>query len=162
MARKISLYGVLVSVCIVLGYLETLISFDFIAPGIKLGLANTVALLLIGLKDIKGAFAVNIVRILLSGLLFSSPQTLMYSIPAGIVSVLVTALFMKIIRSETISFIGFSIIGALVHNLVQTLCAVILLGKGILTFLPFLILSAAVSGFLTGAMANAIFKRIKK
>ena len=61
MAKKVAFYGVTAAVCLVFSYVETLLPLGFIAPGIKIGLANGVALLLILKKDIKGAFLVNII-----------------------------------------------------------------------------------------------------
>ena len=89
MAKKISIYGILATLCLILGYVEHLVSLDFIAPGIKIGLANSVALLLLARGDIKGAFAVNITRILLSALLFAAPSTLIFSFSGGITSLIV-------------------------------------------------------------------------
>ena len=68
MSKKVTLYGVLSAVCLVFSYIEILLPLTFIAPGVKIGLANGVALLLILKKDIKGALLVNIIRILLSNL----------------------------------------------------------------------------------------------
>lgn len=157
MAKKLCLYGILSSVCIVLGYIELFFTLDFIAPGIKLGLANSVVLLLIAKKDVKGAFAVNIVRILLSALLFSSPFTLFYSLPAGLVS---TAVMFFLEKIKSFSIIGFSVAGATVHNLTQLVCASILLGSGVLYYLPILLISAVISGILTGVAAKAVFSKI--
>ena len=38
MAKKITLYAMLAAICLVCGYIESLLSLSFIAPGIKLGL----------------------------------------------------------------------------------------------------------------------------
>ena len=46
MTKKIALYGILASLALIFGYIESLFSLSFIAPGVKLGLANSVALLL--------------------------------------------------------------------------------------------------------------------
>ena len=80
MAKRVSTYGILVALCMVFGWVENLISLSFIAPGIKIGLANSVCLLLVLNKDIKGAFFTNIARILLSALLFSTPFSLVFSL----------------------------------------------------------------------------------
>lgn len=97
MAKRVCLYGILTGVCIVLGYLEHFISFDFIAPGIKLGLANSVVLLLITKKDIKGAFLTNTVRILMSAVLFSSPFLLLAALISGsLIGILVKILSGKV------------------------------------------------------------------
>lgn len=158
MAKKVTLYGIFSGLCIVIGYVEHIVFLNFSVPGIKIGLANAVALLLLMTGDIKGAFFVNIIRILLSALLFSSPQTLIYSLTAGIISLTVMAIISKF---KIFSVIGFSIIGAFVHNITQLLIALFMLGKGIFYYSPFLILSAVLSGFITGSLAKIILKRTK-
>ena len=158
MSKKVALYGVLAAVGLVFSYVETLLPLSFIAPGVKIGLANGVALLLILKKDIKGAFLVNIIRILLLNLLFVNPFSLIFSLLAGIVSTLVMYLVAK---TEIFSPVGFSIIGAVTHNLVQTGVALIILGSGVLFYLPILIFSAIISGSIIGFLAKILDKKIK-
>lgn len=158
MSKKVALYGVLASVALIFSYIETLLPLTFIAPGVKIGLANGVALLLILKKDIKGAFLVNIIRILLLNLLFVHPFALIYSLSAGVISILVMYLVAK---TEIFSVIGFSILGALTHNLVQTVVALILLGTGAIFYLPILIFSAIISGGFIGFLAKILDKKIK-
>ena len=158
MSKKVAIYGVLASLGLVFSYVETLLPLTFIAPGIKIGLANGVALLLILKNDIKGAFLVNIIRILLLNLLFVHPFALIYSLSAGIISTLVMWLVSK---ANVFSAIGFSILGALTHNIVQSVVAYIILGSGILYYLPFLIFSAIISGGLIGFLAKILDKKIK-
>lgn len=159
MAKKISIYGILATLCLILGYVEHLVSLDFIAPGIKIGLANSVALLLLARGDIKGAFAVNITRILLSALLFAAPSTLIFSFSGGIASLIVMAILSKF---HSFSTIGISVAGAAVHNIAQLICAFCLLGRGVLYYSPFLIIAALISGLITGFIAQIVLKKIKK
>lgn len=158
MSKKVALYGILASLCLVFSYLETLLPLTFIAPGVKIGLANGIALLLILKSDVKGAFFVNIIRILLSNLLFVHPFALVYSLTAGIISTLVMWLVSK---TKIFGTLGFSILGALTHNVVQTVVALILLGTGVLYYSPFLIFSAIISGSLIGFLAKILDKKIK-
>ncbi len=158
MSKKVALYGVLSAVCLVFSYVETLLPLTFIAPGIKIGLANGIALLLILKNDIKGAFLVNIIRIILLNLLFVSPFALIFSLSAGIISTLVMWLVSK---TKIFGAVGFSILGALTHNLVQTVVALILLGTGVIYYLPFLIFSAIISGGFIGFLAKILDKKIK-
>lgn len=159
MAKKICLYGILSAVCIVLGFIEHLVSLDFIAPGVKVGLANSVALLLIAKGDIKGAFAVNIVRILLSGIMFSSPFALIYSLSGGVASLVVMTFVSKI---RSVGFYGVSVMGAVVHNIAQLICAYIIMGAGVVYYLPILLITALICGMLTATVSQLIFKKIKK
>ena len=156
--RALSLWGVLCCVALALSYLESLVSLDFIAPGMKLGLANGVALLLILKRDIKGAFFVNIARILLSVLLFSSPFTLVYSLSGGIMSLVVSSLCSNF---KNLSGVGIGIISALTHNITQTAVAFALLGAGVLYYLPLLLVSGLISGGLIGILCNLILKKMK-
>ena len=158
MAKKVALYGILTSLALIFGYIESLFSLSFIAPGIKLGLANSVALLLLCFKDFKGALLVNITRILLSALLFSTPFSLVFSLTAGIISVVIMKLLSGI---KSVSVVGFSIAGAVVHNLVQLTVASIIFGRAVWYYLPFLLVSALISGGIIGALSLIIFKRIK-
>ena len=158
MAKKIALYGILTSLALIFGYIESLFSLSFIAPGVKLGLANSVALILLCFKDFKGAVLVNITRILLSALLFSSPFSLVFSLTAGILSVVIMRLLSGI---KGVSVIGFSISGAAVHNLVQLTVASLLFGRAVWYYLPFLLVSALLSGGIIGNLSSIIFKKIK-
>ena len=158
MAKKIALYGILTGLALIFGFIESLFSLSFIAPGVKLGLANSVALLLLCFKDFKGALLVNITRVLLSALLFSSPFSLVFSLTAGLVSVVI----MRVLSGlKGVSAVGFSIIGAAVHNLVQLTVAAVLFGRAVWYYLPFLLISALLSGGLIGILSSIIFKKIK-
>ncbi|MEE1238445.1 MAG: Gx transporter family protein [Acutalibacteraceae bacterium] len=158
MAKKVALYGILTSLALIFGYIEGLFSLSFIAPGIKLGLANSVALLLLCFKDFKGAMLVNVTRILLSALLFSSPFSLLFSLTAGIVSVVIMRLLSGM---KSVSVVGFSIAGAVVHNSVQLTVAALIFGRAVWYYLPFLLVSALISGGLIGTLSLIIFKKIK-
>ncbi len=155
MAKKVCLYGILSSVCIVLSYVEHLVGLDFIAPGVKLGISNSVVLSLIALGDIKGAFSVNIVRILLSGLLFSQPLSMVFSISGGISSIIVMSVFSKF---KVFSLYGVSVLGAVTHNLAQLVCAFILLGAGVWYYSPILLISALICGMLTSLVSKLVLK----
>lgn len=162
MSKKILLlcfYGILSAVCIVLSYVEHLVSLDFIAPGVKLGLANSAALILIVFGDVKGAFAVNISRILLSGLLFSSPMALLFSLSGGIGSLVVMWAFSKI---KGVGFYGISVMGAAVHNIAQLVCAYLLLGVGVWYYSPILLISGTVCGLLTATVSKLVYKKTNK
>ena len=158
MAKKVALYGILTGLALIFGYIESLFSLSFIAPGIKLGLANSVALLLLCFREFKGALLVNITRILLSALLFSTPFSLVFSLTAGIISVVIMKLLSGI---KSVSVVGFSIAGAVVHNLVQLTVASIIFGRAVWYYLPFLLVSALISGGIIVALSLIIFKRIK-
>ena len=157
MAKKVALYGILTGLAMIFGYIESFVSLSFIAPGIKLGLANSVALLLLCFKDFKGAILVNITRILLSSLLFSSPFSLVFSLTAGVLSVVIMRILSGV---KGVSAIGFSIAGAAVHNVTQLTVAALLFGRAVWYYLPFLLASAMIGGGLIGTLSLIIFKNV--
>ncbi len=158
MAKKICLYGVSTAVCLVLGYIESLLSLSFIAPAVKLGLANSVALLFIIKGDIKGAFAVNITRILLAAFLFATPFSLVFSLSAGLASLIIMSVFSKL---KAFSAVSFSVMGALAHNITQLAVAFIFFSASVLYYLPVLVFSALISGYLIGFLCQIVYKKIK-
>lgn len=158
MAKKVALYGILTGLAMIFGYIESFVSLSFIAPGIKLGLANSVALLLLCFKDFKGALAVNITRILLSAMLFSSPFSLVFSLTAGVLSVVIMRILSGV---KGVSAIGFSIAGAAVHNVTQLTVAALLFGRAVWYYLPFLLAFAMIGGGLIGTLSLIIFKKVK-
>ena len=156
--KKLCIYALLVAVCSAVSYLESFIPLSFVAPGIKLGLANSVALLLIAKRNFKGAYAVNITRILLSSLIFGSFFSLIFALSAGVVSLTATALCSKI---KSFSVIGLSVIGGVVHNAVQLLVAYFVTDKSVLLYTPVLIVGGVVCGIAAGTLCNLILKKVK-
>ena len=158
MAKKITLYGIFAALALIFGYIESLFSLSFIAPGIKLGLANSLCLILVSTGDTKGAFCVNTVRILLSSLLFSTPFALLFSLTAGLASTFVAAVVSKF---KSVSSVGTGIAGAAVHNTVQICVAALIFGGSVFYYLPVLLVSAVVTGGAVGAISECILKKIK-
>ena len=158
--KRLTLYALVTAVCLIVGYLESLLSISLIAvaPGVKLGLANAVALVLICRADLKGAWAVNVSRICLSALLFGSPISHLLSLAGGVAS---TALSGALSKSKNISPIGISIAGAVTHNAFQLIAAVAIVGFGVIYYLPILIGLGAVCGAFCGILAKTVLKYTK-
>lgn len=157
--KMLCIYALLCAVCMVIGYVESLLELSFIAPGIKPGLSNAVACVLVLYGDKKGAFAVNIVRILLSALLFGSPVSLCFSLAGGILSLTAMALCSKSVK---LSAVGVSIIGGVIHNVAQCAVGLFFVGFGVVYYLPVLLVSGVLCGAAVGVLSSLILKRIKK
>ena len=158
-AGKVARYGLLTGVMLVLGYLESLLPVVGI-PGIKLGLSNTVLLYALYLLDAKSAVLLAALKVLLSAFLFGSPAAMLYSAAGAALSLCGMMLFQ---RFRGVSVIGVSIVGAVGHNIGQ--CAVAsLFGqvRAILAYFPLLLVSAAVTGVITGVTAKYLLRYIKK
>lgn len=157
--KKLCLYAMLVAACMVIGYIESLFELSFIAPGVKIGLSNAVACVLVFRRDIKGALAVNISRILLSAVLFGSPVSLAFAFCGGVVS---TAFMSLLSKSRYLSVIGVSAIGGTVHNAVQCIVGVFFVGTGVFYYLPLLLITGVLCGTAVGILSSLVLKRIKR
>ena len=83
-------FGLLTALALVLGLLDRAIPLTALlggaAPGIKLGLANTVLLYAVYLMDWQSAVFLMFTKVLLSGFLFGSMTAILYSLSGGILS----------------------------------------------------------------------------
>ena len=138
MAKKVSLYGILVSLAFIASYIEVLIPFNFHIPGMKLGLANIVVLAALYTGGAKAGITVSIIRIILVGLTFGNPYSAIYGLSGGVLS-LVVMIFLK--RTDFFGMMGVSMAGGVAHNIGQLACAMILLKlPAVFTYLSYLIL----------------------
>lgn len=158
--KRLTLYALFVALCLIIGYLESLLSIGLtaVAPGVKLGLSNAIALTLICRGDIKGAWAVNVTRICLSALLFGSPISFLFSLAGGVASTLAACVLSK---HKSVSAIGISIAGGTVHNIFQLLAATVFVGAGVIYYLPALLLGGALCGGFCGVLVTLVLKKVK-
>lgn len=157
--KRLCIYSLLCAVCIIIGYVESLLNLSFIAPGMKIGLSNSIACVLVFSGDTKGAFAVNISRILLSALLFGSPVSLCFSLAGGIISLVLIAVLKN---SRFFSVIGVSALGGAVHNAVQCAVGVVFVGAGVVYYLPILLVAGFACGAAVGVLSKLVLRRIEK
>lgn len=156
--HTITLLGVSTAATMVLAYVETLIPVPFAVPGVKIGLANTVAVFLLVKRGWKAALPVSIVRVLLSSLMFGNFASFAYSVSGALLSMLAMIAAMK---TGKLSEIGVSVIGAVFHNAGQIIMAIALTGtKEIAFWLPPLIISGIVTGIAVGTVAVLLVKKI--
>lgn len=122
-------------------------------PGIKLGLANIITLVVLCNYSGKDALLVLFARILLSALLFGQAMSLLYSLAGGTLCFCAMYLTNKLLKGQFLFLT--SILGAVFHNLGQIVVALLLTSTpGVLSYLPFLILSGMVTGLFTGLCAG--------
>ena len=73
--RKTAYMGLFLAVAMICSYIETLIPFSVGIPGIKLGLANIVVVLMLYAVGTKEALLVSVLRIVLVGILFGDRKS---------------------------------------------------------------------------------------
>lgn len=152
--QKQTRFAMLLAISVVCSILESFLPFlNGMIPGLKLGLANFVVLVVLELYGWKEAFSLSLLRIILVALLRTGlfNVTFFFSLFGAVLSIL----FM-IVASKTkmFSIIGVSILGSIGHSVGQILAAVFFLGTNMLTYLPVLILFSIFTGIFIGILSQ--------
>lgn len=154
--KRLTFIAMLLAVAIVVNILESFI--PVFIPGVKLGLANVIILIMLYEFKSSEAFLVDILRIVLVGLLrgtLLSPTFLM-SLSGGMLSFIIMFVFSRI---KCFSVIGVSVLGAIFHATGQILIAILLLDTtAIVYYLPFIALLSVATGIFSGILARTYLK----
>lgn len=147
--------GYYIALAAVLQLLEGL--FPAIIPGVKLGAANAVTLFVLSVFGVRAALMVALLRPVVAAMAsgtLTSPLFLI-SVTASCAATLCMAATSAIFR-RAMSHIGVSVVGAVVHNLTQlaVVRALFLRSPILWVFVPVLIVSGVVFGWLTGTLVN--------
>ncbi len=155
---RVSRYGMLLALAMILSYVEAMIPINLGIPGVKLGLPNTVTVFALDALGAGAAGLIGLLRILLVSLLFGNMMTLAYSL-GGFALSLFGMLALR--KSGLFSSVAVSCAGGMLHNIGQLIVAVALLHSAQLAYyLPVLLLSGLVSGFLVGLLGGIVFARV--
>ncbi len=151
-STKVAQYGLFAALAILMGYVEMLIPLPLLVPGMKLGLANVIIVIVLYHMDAKSAFFISLVRVLMSGLLFQGFAGLLYSLAGALLSLGVMALLKK---TGKVSITGVSVMGGVFHNVGQIIVAAAVVENiKMAYYLPFLLVTGVVTGFVIGAVAR--------
>ena len=148
-AITVALYGLLIALAMVLSFVETM-----------LGLANLVTVVGLYLIGIPGTIAVTLIRIVLVGLSFGNPYSMIYGLSGSFLS-----LFVMAVLKETgkLSQVSISVLGGIAHNIGQiTFAAVIVQTPGVFYYLPFLLAAGCIAGTLIGIVGGIITERLQR
>lgn len=160
--RRYAVVIILVTNAILISVLESLIPIPIPVPGIKLGLANIITLIAIVFLPLKDVLLVVTIRCFVVAILTRGIMMLAFSLTGGILSALAMFLLYKKL-SNLFSIKGISILGAIVHNTAQiTVASFLLADTVIILYLPVLLVSAVVTGFITGAIGEMAISEIMK
>lgn len=158
--KKTAFCGLMLSLALIAGYVESLIPVPIPIPGIKLGVANSIVLILLYMTNIKSVWLVSLSRVLLSGFIFGSMASILYSMSGAVLSLLMMYLFKK---KDCFTMTGVSVIGGVSHNIGQLLMAFFVLESGaVWYYLPVLLISGVVTGGVIGILGKEIHRRIPR
>ena len=142
---------------LILSYVELLIPINFGIPGMKLGLANLLVVILLYKGCPRDALLLSVIRILLSGLIFGNMFSIFYSLGGGLLS-LAVMVFLKKTGQFTVA--GISIGGGASHNVGQLLVAMFVVQTyQVGYYLPVLLIAGVITGAVIGILSAEVLKR---
>lgn len=162
--KKITLNGLLISLALVLSFMERFIPLNMIVPlpGVKLGLANIVTMFALFYLGIPSAVTITALRCILASLLFGGMSSLFYSL-AGAFLALVVMTLLKLGYPKVFSLIGISMGGAAAHNIGQILMAGLMMrNTAVFVYLPILLFTGIITGLLTAIISVNLFRIFEK
>ena len=156
--HKIALMGILTAGAIIIAILESFIPSIGI-PGVKLGLANIVILIILYEIGIVEAIIVDLLRVLMVGLLRGTIVSMgfLMSLTGAVLSLGIMILLFLIVKK--FSIVGVSVVGSIFHVTGQILIAMAFLGTPYIVFyLPIIAVSAIITGVLVGIVAQLVIR----
>ncbi len=160
--RKIVTLSLFLAIAIILNIVENVSFSVFMVPGVKLGLANISAIFILYYFGYREMILINVLRIIvaniITGLLFSMPFTIaMFS------SVGSMLLLYPVYKLNKLSIFGISMIQAILFNIFQIIIVCLLYQSNVfLYYLPYLVLSGIVTGYLVAFSAKYIIKLLDR
>ena len=159
MKNRVAYFGVFTALALMFSYIETMIPIQFGVPGIKLGLANIMVVIMLYKSSAKEALLLSIVRIMLSGFLFGNLSSILYSIAGGVLSLGIMTLLKK---QGGFSVIGVSVAGGVSHNIGQLIVAMLVVETyQVGYYFPVLLVAGVLTGLGIGVASQEVLKRIR-
>ena len=160
MKKNVGFLGVMLSVALILSFIESLIPFYFGVPGMKLGLTNVIVILALYLFGPVEAITISVLRIVLSGFLFGNAFSIIYSLAGGLLSFFVMFLLKRFAK---LGVIPISITGGIFHNVGQIIVAILVMNNiYLMYYMPVLLIAGFVTGALIGIIACELVRRLSK
>ncbi len=153
--KDLVLDGLLVAVGVALGFLESLIPFPLPVPGAKYGFANLVTVYSLYELPLIQTVLILMARILISGFLFGSLSSLLYSLSGAVLSLLI-----MILLKRQVPLLLVSIFGGIFHNVGQLITACLVTGTWGLfyTYGFFLVLVGSLTGLTVGILSKLFLR----
>jgi heptaprenyl diphosphate synthase len=154
--RKLVFIAIMISISVVLSIVETAISgLIFIVPGVKLGLANIITLIILMTLGERDAFLVVMTRLIIVGLTYSGlfSNSFWISLSGGVMAVSA----MILIKKTRLSLFSISVFGSLMHMVGQIMAAIIVSNTQTLIYiLPYMMALSVPTGLVTAYLARRV------
>ena len=162
--KKLVLSALFAAISLTLFLLESMIPPVVPIPGVKIGLAYIPIMLVIfigGEWQIYDAALILTVRVVLSALISGNLISVYFSAFGGLLSILTMSIMKLTIKAKWVT-IPAGIFSATAHNIGQLTAAMTLYSFTVWAYLPYLLISAVLTGFFCGTLIYLIIKKDTK
>lgn len=155
--KRLMIVSMMLAMAIIVNYMESFI--PVFIPGVRLGLANVIILIMIYEFNSYEALAVDILRIfivsLIRGTIFA--PVFFMSLSGGLLSFFGMFIFSKI---KIFSALGTSAFGAILHTIGQILVLIIILDNvNVINYIPLIGIISVATGILSGFICHTYLVR---
>ena len=161
-SKEESFCAIMLALALALSYAERLIPLQLVVPlpGIKLGLANIVTLVVLYTLKTRYAFLILVPRCCFTAAFGGGATGFWFSLCGGLLAL---AAMILIKRAACFSVYGVSMIGAAAHNIGQIMAAMVLMNSVYIgAYLSYLLVVAIVTGLLTGSICAGVLRVLPK
>lgn len=157
--NKLVRISLLLAFALIINFLESLVPLPIPLPGVKIGLANCIGLMVLFCFNKKDYVVFNVLKVLMVALLRTGFGTAFFISSLG--TLLSTIATLLVYRFTKASIYGLSIVGALFHSLGQVLMVMILYSNiYMINYLPILEIVSIISGCLTAFISAMLLEKL--
>ena len=157
--KKLVNLAVFLALGVVFNLVENYIVFIPALPGVKLGLANAIGLILLALYGPLEFLGIGLLRVLLSGTFSGFGASFLLSLSGFLVSSLFVLLAYLL---NKFSLFGLSLISAVMHGVGQVLVIAWMYENVLmLNYLVIMIISGMITGLLVASVARIVIMRLR-
>lgn len=160
--RKICELSLLLAFGVIFSYVESLIPLPLPIPGIKLGLANIISIVILYWYSPKEYLFIGLLRVLIVGLLRNGIVSISFvlSLSGYLLSSLVT---LVLYYFKKFSIYSLSVCSAVSHVIGQMIIVLLVYEtKELIFYLPFLLMASFLSGIIISIISCVFLQRMDK
>lgn len=159
--KKLVRLSLFLAISVIINLIETFyIQIPLPFPGVKLGLANIVGLLVLCFYSSGEYFMIGGIRVILVGLIRGFSYATLIGLGGWLLSSIVVIIIYKTTKA---SLYGLSLVGAVMHSIGQIFVVAFLYQTlSIVYYLPVLVVLSLLSGYLMALVCKQVLIRLEK
>ena len=158
--KKITRLSLFLALGIILNLVESMIPLPIAIPGVKLGLANTIGLVILYYYSPKEYISIGFLRVLIVGLLRTGLFSVAFilSLSGWFLSTLIVVILYCL---KKFSIYGLSCVSAVFHCVGQMIAVSIIYNTfGLVMYYPILMISGIITGLLTALLTSLVLLKV--